>query len=224
MKHTLWSNFARSLACTSLAAILAVGIVNGARADDEEDDTPFEQKIIHKLLGGSGDIEYRERSPLVIPPGGAATLPAPEAATPAEKAAAWPQDPDAKKGKAAAPRRGPAIDADRESARNLRPDELRRGRKAGSSSASSGPAPTLSDNQSARALLPHEMGGGKTLFGLLGNSEPETFTKEPERARLTEPPAGYRTPSPGQPYAAPPSSGPWFKIPNPFDRGLSNER
>ena len=64
-----------------LAAIaLGVGLVMAAgpvRAgdDDEDDDRTFEEKIIHNLMTGIGGknmeskgIEYRERSPLVVPP------------------------------------------------------------------------------------------------------------------------------------------------------------
>jgi hypothetical protein len=49
--------------------------------------------------------------------------------------------------------------------------------------------------------------GSKSIFSLsglglgLGNQkERATFTREPARGSLTEPPPGYRTPSPAQPY------------------------
>src|SRR5205814_1206972 len=58
---------------------LGVGLVltaGAARAeDDDEDDKTFEEKIIEGLMAGIGGtnmenrgIEYRERSPLVVPP------------------------------------------------------------------------------------------------------------------------------------------------------------
>ena len=57
---------------------LAVGLVAGAgaaRAEDDEDDKTFEEKIIEGIMAGIGGtnmdnrgIEYRERSPLVVPP------------------------------------------------------------------------------------------------------------------------------------------------------------
>ncbi|MBO0756448.1 MAG: hypothetical protein J2P54_11340, partial [Bradyrhizobiaceae bacterium] len=42
---------------------------------------------------------------------------------------------------------------------------------------------------------------GWSVTNLFG-SQPEsaTFTKEPPRETLTEPPAGYRTPAPNEPY------------------------
>ena len=64
------------------AAALGVGLVvmsaGAARAgddDDEDDGMTFEEKIIDNLMSGIGaksmekpGIEYRERSPLVVPP------------------------------------------------------------------------------------------------------------------------------------------------------------
>ena len=42
----------------------------GAVIAEEDDELTFEQKIIHSILGGGSGagIDYRERSPLVIPP------------------------------------------------------------------------------------------------------------------------------------------------------------
>ena len=62
-----------------LAAVaLGIGLVmtSGAvRAEDDEDDKTFEEKIIDNIMSGLGGtnmenrgIEYRERSPLVVPP------------------------------------------------------------------------------------------------------------------------------------------------------------
>src|SRR5213592_27977 len=92
------------------AIALGVGLVMAAgpvRAgdDEEEDDRTFEEKIIHNLMTGIGGtnmenkgIEYRERSPLVVPP--RIDLPPPAAATEA-KAPNWPKDPDEARRKAA---------------------------------------------------------------------------------------------------------------------------
>jgi hypothetical protein len=38
------------------------------------------------------------------------------------------------------------------------------------------------------------------FFGGVKDGEQATFTSEPARSSLTEPPPGYRTPSPAQPY------------------------
>ena len=59
--------------CGALLALGSVGAAKAQQADDDEDT--FEQSIIKSILGGLGvdvgnrkGIEYRERSPLVIPP------------------------------------------------------------------------------------------------------------------------------------------------------------
>ena len=61
------------------AAALGIGLVmtvGVARAqDDDDDDRTFEEKIIGDIMAGIGatnmenrGIDYRERSPLVVPP------------------------------------------------------------------------------------------------------------------------------------------------------------
>src|SRR3984957_9034179 len=84
-----------------LAAVaLGVGLVmatGAARAQDDEDDgKTFEEKIIEGLMSGIGGtnmenrgIDYRERSPLVVPP--RIDLPPPVTATTAPKVANWPK-------------------------------------------------------------------------------------------------------------------------------------
>ena len=96
----------RALRLASVA--LSVGLLmsaNVARAEDDEDDSTFEEKIIKQIMTGLGGtnmentgIEYRERSPLVIPPRN--DLPAPAAAADAP-APNWPKDPDVQKRRAA---------------------------------------------------------------------------------------------------------------------------
>src|SRR5262245_66552214 len=89
------------------AAALGIGLVVAAgpvRAadDEEEDDKTFEEKIIEGIMRGLGGtnmenrgIDYRERSPLVVPP--KLNLPPPGQATEAKAPAPnWPKDPDRK--------------------------------------------------------------------------------------------------------------------------------
>jgi hypothetical protein len=217
-----------TLALVTLGVAGALAAPQPAYAQDDDDDAPFEQRLLRGLLGGNSGpaIDYRERSPLVIPP--ARDLPPPDTAAAAERNPAWPNDPDVKRAKQATARaRGPEIDAYRESGRNLRPDELRTGTVRGGGR-SSEPARTPSDNEMSRPLRPAEMGENKSLFGLFGRvtaSEPtQTFAGEPTRTKLTEPPTGYRTPSGAQPYTPPKDSGSWFKLPDVFDRGLTKDR
>ncbi len=197
------------------------GYAGGALAQ-EEDEEAFESKVMRALLGTPrGDIEYRERSPLVIPP--ARDLPPPEASTGPGALAnpAWPKDPDvAKRTKSAS---APAVDAERESGRRLTPDEMRRG--AVPASRRDKPVVSPTDNESARPMMPSEYNpDGKfiPLFNMFGaKQKAETFTEEPTRSRMTQPPPGYRTPSPTQPYAPPKEEG-WFKMPSVFDRGTQS--
>src|ERR1700736_2981928 len=89
---------------------LGIGLVitaGAARAqDDDEDDKTFEEKIIEGIMAGIGGtnmdnrgIEYRERSPLVVPP--KLNLPPPEAVKSEIKTPNWPKDPDEQRRKAA---------------------------------------------------------------------------------------------------------------------------
>ena len=74
--------------------------------DDDDDDKTFEEKIIEGIMAGIGGtnmdnrgIDYRERSPLVVPP--KIDLPPPASATAEVKAPNWPKDPDEARRKAA---------------------------------------------------------------------------------------------------------------------------
>ena len=192
----------------------------GAAVAQYDDDATFEQKLLRGFLGGNQkNLEYRERSPLVIPP--SRDLPPPESAASLQRSPAWPTDPDQRKRAAAAGILG-ADESDRANARVSTPDELRRGTVRGRGR-SDEPHVTLSDNESSRPLRPAELGGKNiTLFNVFDYKEPapEKFTNEPVRTRMTEPPAGYRTPAPTQPYAPPKDTGSWFKLPDPWSRGV----
>jgi hypothetical protein len=90
--------------------VLGIGLVmmaGAARAqDDEDDDKTFEEKIVDGLMRGVGatnmenrGIDYRERSPLVVPP--RIDLPPPVTASKDVKDPNWPKDPDEARRKAA---------------------------------------------------------------------------------------------------------------------------
>jgi hypothetical protein len=178
----------------------------GAQAADDDDDALLDTKILRGIMKGLGlrkdeaGIQYRERSPLVLPP--SKDLPPPEADSPARKAAGWPDDPDVKRGKqrreAERTRKpmNPGVDD-----KPLPPGQLgppvTTGNKAGE-------APGKSAEGSAAPSTNAELGSKnlKSMFGGLWAPKEEyvPFTGEPVRSNLTEPPAGYRTPSPTQPY------------------------
>ena len=186
-------------------ALLTGGLVNSARAADDDDDVEWDTKILRNILRGIGlrngnenDIQYRERSPLVVP--ASRNLPAPSNKATAEKIPAWPTDPDVKRRKEAKAdaknRRG--VDWEAET-RPLPPGELR-----SSGSAAPGGTRTTADNSEYYGpMKPTELGYKGGLFsGIFGGRSEEytTFTGEAPRSNLIEPPSGYRTPSPYQPY------------------------
>src|SRR5437762_4651394 len=86
------------------AAVIAGTSGNTAWAADDtdgEEPTLVDTQIVRYILKGLGwqreekSIEYRERSPLVLPAN--KQLPQPEKVTPAAKTAGWPDDPDVKR-------------------------------------------------------------------------------------------------------------------------------
>jgi len=204
-----------------LAAIaLGVGLVMSAgpvRAadDEEEDDRTFEQKIIHNIMTGLGatnmetkGIEYRERSPLVVPP----KLDLPPPATAEVKAPNWPKDPDEARRKAAiAARKKEAKEGykdPRTAMRPLTPEEMSVGGKLpvpkdGGVNASEQPGQSLNNPILSPSQLGFSGSLGSLMFG--GNkAESAPFKGEPERSTLTQPPPGYQTPSPNFAYGTGP--------------------
>ena len=193
-------------------AVLAAFPPTAASAQDDDEKTTiwnFDKKILDGIMRGIGlrsgnerEIEYRERSPLVVPP--SRELPPPADATTA-RSAAWPVDPDVKRRQDDAARRKQTnyrgYDPDEE-ARNLSPSELNPPGSTGGTRGSSGPINT-DIGEGGKPLKPSELGYFGGLFNGFGRSnkaEVGTFTREPPRSTLTAPPAGYQTPSPEQPY------------------------
>jgi hypothetical protein len=187
-------------------ALLAGGMVGAARADDDDEEL-LDTKIFNSILqtlglrpGSGSEIDYRERSPLVVPPN--RDLPAPNTKPAAAANPAWPNDPDIKRRKEAkaARKTQKPMTGDRvmESIRPLRPDELRGSGPPGN------PGPLDSRRASSETMRPSELGykGGlfSSIFGSGKEEDYTTFTGEAPRTSLIEPPTGYRTPSAYQPY------------------------
>jgi hypothetical protein len=204
----------RSFVQTAACGLVVSGLILGgsvSRALAEDDETSMDQKIIKGVLGklgirGGADIEYRERSPLVLPP--KIELPPPQAnATTSTKN--WPVDPDQKRRREEANRRRDEV----EESRPLRPSEL----NVGERTRNRGPAPTQEQMEGRPS---RDLGTGSGIFGsVFGNKDERVqFVEEPPRTSLIEPPPGYQTPSPNQPYAAKPER--WMpQIPSFFDYG-----
>src|SRR5712671_2252608 len=157
-------------------AVIALGIglvmtAGAARAEDDEDEKTFEEKLIEGIMAGIGGtnmdnrgIEYRERSPLVVPP--KLDLP-PPAVSSEVKAPNWPKDPDEARRKAAIAARKKENKDPREASRILTPSELnQRGPKA-SSTADSDSVSQPGGNPGANAVLsPSQLGYSGGFSGL----------------------------------------------------------
>jgi hypothetical protein len=182
-----------------MSAALAL-VVAPAQA---QENTP-EEKILDGIMTSLGltkggpTIDYRERSPLVIPPGN--NLPPPESAKVANPN--WPVDPEVKEARAlAAANKDDGRTSSQKMDDQMRPlsrSEIEKGRtnrrQNNPRGDESGMLPSSwSDLGIKGGLFGNMFGGDK------GSSAP--FTGEAPRTSLTEPPTGYQTPSPNQPYS-----------------------
>jgi hypothetical protein len=223
MRRTGTSGFMMRTSSKALrlsAVVLGVGLLMAAGAaragDDEEDDKTFEEKIVEGIMKGMGatnmensSIDYRERSPLVVPP----KLDLPPPASAAEKTAPnWPKDPDEARRKAAIAARKKdkndtrdATMVSREAARPLMPNELNVARtKPGSDVRNSDSLKPGDPN--ATPLSPSQLGYEGGLMGMFKGNKTESaeFKQEPARESLVQPPPGYQTPSPRYLYGTGP--------------------
>lgn len=196
-----------------LAAVaLGIGMVMSAgiaRAqDEEEEDLSIDQKIIKGIMTGLGGtnmentgIDYRERSPLVVPP--KITLPPPDTPASTANVPNWPKDPDVEQRKAAlAAARAPSANP-LESARALTPREMAMQRAKPKVQDTTIPG----DPNRNIVLSPTQLGVSSGMFkNLFGSNKGETapFKGEPTREALTQPPVGYQTPSPEYAYGTGP--------------------
>ena len=148
-------------------------------------------------------IDYRERSPLVVPP--KLDLPPPAAASADVKAPNWPKDPDEARRKAAIAARKKENKDPVEASRILTPSELNKGKVAATARTSNDPIQPGSQNNNP-ILSPSQLGYNGSFSGLFGGNKTETapFKGEPTRESLTQPPSGYQTPSPNFAYGTGP--------------------
>ena len=212
--------------CGALLALGSIGAVKAQQADDDEDS--FEQRIIKNILGGLGvdvgnrkGIDYRERSPLVIPP--SLDLPPPDQANVSAQNPAWPREQTRKKTAVQARPNALATAEDPGTSSRLTPDEMRRGTNPRAQRVTD---PSKSGSQEdidiGRPLRPKEL-GATSMFNwraLTGNYGTETakFEGEPTRGQLTQPPPGYQTPSSSYPYGTFSDTTPGWKIPTILSR------
>src|SRR5947209_9223319 len=207
--------------------LLALPVAASAQQAQDDDDDTFEQRIIKNILGGMGvnvgqpGIDYRERSPLVIPP--TRDLPPPQAAGTAVRNPAWPREPERKVVvRSRANLRATSEDPGDSSV--LTPDELRRGTNPRATRVTD-PSQTTGSLEEAnvgRPVSPREL-NSSSIFNwnaLMGThlNEQAQFTGEPTRGSLTQPPAGYQTPSPNYAYGSGGDKASGWKIPSIIER------
>jgi hypothetical protein len=212
LRTSLASKFSlRTVSCAALGCVFGAALLTTATpARAAEDGKSLESRIIGGILEGVGlqkdgeTINYGERAPLVIPPSRA--LPPPEKSdTAIARNPAWPKDPDVARRKVEAQQaRNRNISEEREHEQDrLRPEELTPGAPPKSRQARTNDSYRSSPYGYSNPLLPSQLGYNGNFFGLFGGKKDDNvanFTKEPPRTALTEPPPGYQTPSPDQPY------------------------
>jgi hypothetical protein len=191
------------IACLGISFAF-VAPLHAQEGEEDLSDLSFEQKLIHQFMTAMGaksgrevGIDYRERSPLVLPPD--MTLPEPQANNAAALAPNWPKDPDEQARRDAAIAAKAGRPSPEEQRRQLLPSELAKGRtSANRNNPQPGETPVAN-----RQLSPSELGYRGGLFGnILTPMKEETakFEGEPTRKTLTAPPVGYQTPSPNYSY------------------------
>jgi hypothetical protein len=180
---------AMRLAAVALGIGLVMTVVAAHAGDDDVDNRSFTEKMMDNLKApftttnmDSKGIDYRERSPLVVPP--QLDLPPPGAAAAQVNAPNWPKDPDEKRRKAALAARKKTVTI---TSHELTPAEAEAARA--SAAASGQPLPQLSFSE--------KMG---TYLGSVAKPEVGQFKGEPPRESLTQPPPGYQIPSPNYAY------------------------
>jgi hypothetical protein len=173
----------RNLPLAGVALSIGLMMTTGAAraGGDDEDNRSISEKFVDGVKGvfkttnmDTKGIDYRERSPLVVPP--KIELPPPRSAGAEANTANWPQDPDEKKRKAAIAARKKALSSQTPTA----VDQRRPGDP---------PART-------------ELSFTDKVSNFFGGNKPEAapFTGEPPREDLTQPPSGYQIPSPDYAY------------------------
>ena len=189
----------------ALAGLLAGADLSTARAaDDGSADDTFLGKFMQKLglkapPDRTADINYSERPPLVVPP--TRDLPPPAAGLPV--AADWPNDSAMKTHKhvrSKAPPAAPAPPPAQTATATAAP-------AAGSTPPGQNGQPAPAGETTGTVRVPNPPAQPTSWWNpksWFNREEYATFTAEPSREDLTDPPAGYRTPSPDQPYGVGP--------------------
>jgi hypothetical protein len=200
-------NLKRASLIAALAVVVSAGSFTGKAFAGDDEDT-IDTKFVKGILGAIGlksdedaGIDYHERSPLVVPP--THDLPPPESSAAVLNNPAWPKDPDLTAKKKVKRVQRNAVDAELEDMRQLSPAEMNAARGKGTRVANGDQSPQTGTQTRGEQLTPSQLGhSGFTFDSLFGgrNGTEVKFEKEPERASLTDPPVGLRTPSSNYKY------------------------
>lgn len=171
--------------------LLAGGVLLAASPAIAQEGVLF-QNLMKGIIGGpsENDIDYRERPPLVVPPGSA--LPRPQEPASARNAA-WPKDPDVERRREeSAATRVPQFNPNWRNNPLLSQEELRRGRTARGED-----RPIVAEEHSNYNNQIQPIRVGRDLAARRNQSETDSLTygQEPPRRLLTDPPVGYRLPA-----------------------------
>ena len=201
---------------TMLGTLLIIaGSAGTALAADDDGEGFYDQRLLRSFLRGlglsngrEGTIEYKERPPLVVPP--SRDLPPPE--TTGSWCGAIRLGRPIRTTPSAGRLRRPGPNASRWRPRNLGRRGHAERSQGGQNQHAAGetgikPGQTV---ETSTQLRPDELGyrgglwsdfvGLGSTFAKEKPAEGAKFLREPGRANLTDPPNGYRTPSPDQPY------------------------
>jgi hypothetical protein len=233
----------RALRFTAIAFGVALAMTGGAAcAADDESEKSFSDKIIDGIKSSvrgtsidDGKIEYRERSPLVVPP--RLDLPPPDTASNQAKTPNWPKDPDEGRRRATAAQKKkksepgvldvvlkPFLPSKPGEVASAAPEEEPSGR----------PPPPRPGNPTDRDNPIYDQAGdlfktdgiasrlGISDFNLFGSGKSEAvqFKEEPTRQTLTQPPPGYQVPSPNFAYGVNVKT----EVPRPVETNSAGER
>lgn len=184
------------------AATLALGLMASAMPAMAQDTSGVFMKDMLGKLGLIDEdkpaIEYRERAPLVIPPGVGALPPPRAAAAGKQRDGNWPNDPDVARARSAQQEaRQPApIRNDSSTGRPLTTDQIRAGRREGAGTEFRAKS-CMGDNCRDELLVhPDVLRNNGHAMESKSNL---AYGKEPSRGSLAEPPKGYRLPSDNAP-------------------------
>ena len=226
----------RALRLAAVPLAIGLALATGPVRAGEVDDRTISEKLMDGFYGtirgtsmDNRGIDYRERSPLVVPP--KLDLPPPAASSEDVKIANWPKDPDerqrkaviaAKKKNAPPPARVQTTAAAAPAADPARPINIAPPPEDPPIPGTTRPAYANDRNGTARtdpvydqpgdlfkggasALVPSSVSDAFDVSSWFGGKKADPAAAaapgtEPSREALTQPPVGYQTPSPNYPY------------------------